>query len=716
MNLESLPVEVLAQILQGQLSWAALELWKTGSKPLRAKLASSGVRNIDLVGHPTTLRLLRWPRALKEFRGLRSLSIVYNWDGPVEPPRVIHRELLQLTSGLKHLTLGIEQAFGAFFLETPPHDDNGGLPPFKRFDCEEADAKNAARSIQTSVSSVLNELETLEFRRFNEFAPALTTHTFALLPRSLTAFAVKYDAIPKKLVRLPLEDASADFPPNLTKLDIPLSTASLRNLPKCITQIGNVHDREVAVALFQDPTLLPNLEWLPCPGIGSSARFNASAAFLGADMEHWPPHIHALRLTDLPPSLPAKLVKLDVQPELGPLSQGWVTSILPKSLEELVIYDFDWNDISSADWPPNLASIALSSGQRIPISSGFGFHHFHRLPRSLTALSVNLYRSWADSKEDDLLALGRDCLTNIEKQVWSKHRFALIFHGEKDGGREREAMAEYISSIESGSLFGLPLCLKRLELRNCFPFEHVEIVVPPVLESVVQVLQEVIYLKHFPPSLKHFSSRVRGNPTRPLLWDSAYFAKHSASALSLSHLESFTMPLSCAFPATLDDLDALLKALPSSIRHIDMSGGSIGPIIPSLASLPRTLTSFTSSCVLASATTSECLHALPDTLTHLYVRNANIHGPLWAHLPPKLVKLYVTIGPTTLADFLTAPRTLEWLCLQDVLETEKTSQYLQKPQLEAITEAFYPLWKAFHVPIEKVRRIASNKPAKFKRK
>ena len=706
MNLESLPVEVLAQILGGHYSWTALELWKTGSKLLRAKLASGGVRNIDLVAHSTTRQPPQWPKALKEFRGLRSLSVVvYDRYSSIGSLRTIHRELLQLPRGLKRLSLGFPHALGAFFLETQPHVSNnvGGPPPAKRFKREEINAKNS-ESLQITVGSVLDELETLEFVQEHDSDPVLTDRIFALLPRSLTAFNLKYPN-PRSCGEPPLEDTSA-FPPNLTKLDLPFSDKSICNVPKQITQISEASP--VAFQLYNDPSLLPNLEWLPSPDLGSVEIARCIASII----THWPPNIHTVHLNDLTPTLPSKLVKLDVQ-QRSPFPQGWVTSILPRTLEELVTRDFDWKNISSSDWPPTLTSISLSSHTHIP---WFGVQHWHRLPRSLANLNVSFNKSMdrkAVDSVDHLLALGRDCLTNVEKQEWINHRAALILHGEKDGGREREAMAEYILSIESGHLFGLPLRLRRLDLDNHFPCDHIDpIVVPPMLTTLKLLLKERIHPKHFPPSLLNLNCSPEKNSTRPMLWNGAYFSSHPASPLSLSHLDSFTMSLHSPLsktPFVDDDLTALAKGLPRTLRRLSLYGGWLYATITMLESLPRTLTSLTLPDLIRKPMTREWLLALPKALTHLDARSFYLLGPLWKHLPPKLVSLSVSVKKTTLQDFLEAPRTLEQCSLNFIdgfrKEDPDAPQYLCNLSLEDIEEYFYPLWKVFQAPFDLVQSI-----------
>lgn len=64
MELAHLPVDLLAHILDGHSSWAAIELWKCGDARLSYKLANGGIQEV-ILSDPRSKGVAIWPRCLK---------------------------------------------------------------------------------------------------------------------------------------------------------------------------------------------------------------------------------------------------------------------------------------------------------------------------------------------------------------------------------------------------------------------------------------------------------------------------------------------------------------------------------------------------------------------------------------------------------------------------------------------------------------------------
>ena len=119
MKLSDISADVLAQILNGDLSFASILLWKTGDRRIQSLLRNGGIRDVVLVDH-NPLISLDWPSCLKEF-SLHSLSVTR--DCRFKSISQVRNEMKQLRG--EHL-FQLELAFpGAF------HVINRGLnnPP-----------------------------------------------------------------------------------------------------------------------------------------------------------------------------------------------------------------------------------------------------------------------------------------------------------------------------------------------------------------------------------------------------------------------------------------------------------------------------------------------------------------------------------------------------------------------------------------------------------
>lgn len=111
MRFEDLSTDVLAKILDGELSWSSILLWQTGCHQLMSKLANGGVRHMELVDSNEFVAA-SFPKCLKHFK-LLSLSISQGFgfvsiDG-------VHNELRRQHAGLEKLELNFPGALKSIF-------------------------------------------------------------------------------------------------------------------------------------------------------------------------------------------------------------------------------------------------------------------------------------------------------------------------------------------------------------------------------------------------------------------------------------------------------------------------------------------------------------------------------------------------------------------------------------------------------------------------
>lgn len=104
-------VDVLAHILDGDFSWAALMLWKSGDRLLRSKLINGGVKHMDLRMTKAQTQA-NWPRCLKDFK-LVSLSVAH--DKGFSSLDDVRTELQLLHTGIQRLELSFDQSLVALF-------------------------------------------------------------------------------------------------------------------------------------------------------------------------------------------------------------------------------------------------------------------------------------------------------------------------------------------------------------------------------------------------------------------------------------------------------------------------------------------------------------------------------------------------------------------------------------------------------------------------
>lgn len=135
-----------------------------------------------------------------------------------------------------------------------------------------------------------------------------------------------------------------------------------------------------AIALLDNPENFPNLVELTLNADESSAYPENS--FITEDRARIS-FIKTLTLQhDKRTLLPHSLTSLNTYALFG-LVHSELLQTLPKTLISLRVDSLKWDSIAHLSWPPNLASLTLTSDK------GFAPSYFQALPRSITKLSVN---------------------------------------------------------------------------------------------------------------------------------------------------------------------------------------------------------------------------------------------------------------------------------------------------------------------------------------
>lgn len=709
MKFSDLPPELFQAILNGENSWAAIELWKTGDRALNAKLANSGVTRVDLVdnhGDSTS----RWPRCLTSFK-LEHLSII-RISGTLYDAASLRSELQQLHPGLRSLQICAECIMDAVFpnlLLGPDDSDadadnvdrNGKLP-------KSSDASRGADASSTTLSSEGFESEPSSFRpsyphddtvhremwdlgvtwpslerltlgnshrqhdRFmtqNNNVPALYgARMLALLPRSLTRLT---------LISATLKPVLALMPPALKTLRLShgsLSSKDLHQLPPSITDITRSVSAEGLAYLSEHCELLPSLRCFPISDLNDE-KINSSLFTrpIYAHEREWPDTMLALRRcktfwqhapeSDLAPFpkaltlLHANSLKIDAS----------AVQSLPRGLRSLMIADVsDWKGFLRTDWPSSLTELLLEN------SSGFELDCFCMLPRGLKNLAIEYHDDDDDSSDDSVYSY-----TNFDYDQG-------FGDGDKNDGKNdvqfealcalgREALASdncwasmeqeilrrgpsipahvlgaYFDAIRTGRLLGLPLTLTKLSIT------HLSLLCP--IDSKLLL----------PPHVTHFeyeqfgsvdSNLFRGFPPTSLLYLQVTRKGPIKSMFKYrdgSEISSYSL---CALHETSTLTSLSLTVLPPS--------GLAGAIFKYL---PRTLRKLEFSRVSMLSKKFACnareLEDLPRGLESFEFAGVLINGMVrWVHyLPRTLTTLSATRIPLMGCHFKSLPPKLTDLC------------------------------------------------------
>lgn len=690
LTLEDLPTDLLATIFEGERSWAILELWKCGSRLLSAKFAQGGACEVVL-NLVRTRTKFQWPRCLKQFQSLRLLSVT-SQSGPSSPEDV-HLELKQLNGGLKTLQLDFPGAQEAIFWWKLKAENT------------EDDSPRAAQPRPSTTDGTSSKLESIEIWDLNathgqlerlkigpSFQPlsALDSSVFEILPQNLAHFEIggdlasctSFDGLPRSLTTLAL-------PSHL------LSPSNIHNgLPKTVTQL--ICPRLAAdtiETLLLDPNLLPNLTDIP----GDPSLL---ATLIEKDHLHTAPSLHnvqSLKLTEGPwnmiSALPLGLIDLDLSAAtfLPPLGFEWVAS-LPRFLRSLKAQALDWSAINADLWPSSLTRLSLMH------DDSFNPMHFHRIGRSVLSLSVAVRkREWKRERLSDesgmksaLMALGRDALQDSEKTTWTHIKAQLLKRTERLIQLQGDSTRRYISEVEKGALFGLPLSLTHL---SCREHRGLALLCPPRLTKLELTCKggastQADFFELMPPSLTDIALDCLANgDLLGLMWA-------QPSSLPVFHFLSLKLVNSTT-------AHSIASILPSSLVWLHLEADDCVLKAEDLRALPSRLESLSLACAPTSLA-DNWLDALPRTLRTLSLRGPRLKGNQFAQLPSNLETLDVAIEGVTLAQLLSAPRSLRTITSIDRMR-RTVDEDLTESDLTLLTTSYVPLrriWESDPIIVE----------------
>lgn len=716
LSLSELPPEVLAQILDGPLSFAAVELWQTGDSSLRSKLTRKGIRHMDL-RHARPKSAATWPKCLKEFH-LLSLRLV-NRFGTLKELPTLHRELKQLKSGLEHLELRFFDAGLVFFYDALK-SDLSVLPPSKRRIFTESEVGAAGSDSSTGELAPFSEtqasLKHLIVDDIESTNSVLHDGLFASLPPNLTCLNVGGLRIGR-----PLNDFS-HLPAGITQLTLPLRTinaTNIRSLPSRLVTVGHCFSFDALALLNEEPSILPNLLQFPHDGIFSS--FDDSAITVRGKAKKWPANLLTLQFIgdatrDYFEELPPRLARLDLSVTTAVVNSNWIQRSLPSSLTSLTVDWIDWKDVSaSLRWPPNLTALFCS------ITHESSEDIYHRLPRSLKTLSLGRtprvdgpQAVELDMEDmDALLIRGQRVIDEFENQSWTSLQTEL--QSQCTEGVWRNWCPTFIDKVSGGALLGLPLGITDLKLSGLITHHAANLLLPPRITKLhlndVRIWQTALFFELLPPSLTHLSlSDIVGQAKDMDVtqWPLVKVPSPSASALYHLNLETVMMAFS-----RLHGIHLILPLLPPNLKYIDMD--TFGLDAEVLEHLPSV-----KSLVLRSPLSSKekWVKHLPRSLESLELKNSRIQlqGSELADLPPNLTYLEGALARVCLDHLLTLPRSLATLNCSKFLIGGDGGLLLD--QFGALLREFIPLWRIKHTPRADIEALlqtikAQAKPTRF---
>lgn len=681
MGLGELPVELLAQILDGDRSNAAIALWQSGSRQLATKLKNNGILDLRLKCEVLRYSAL-WPQCLQEFK-LRSLVIECG-KGQALSVNQLRSGLSLLNRSLIRLEVHHTHVFEAIFGDTlipGVFDLHEGFLIYKHAKVGDEVLPKVHSDKRCDLSETLDKLEVLKLFGAFDGSPRLTGRATALLPPSLTTL----DIGPLQL------HYSANYGvqlPNLRTLimDSLKGVEHLPLLPRTLTNVGVTywHIYEFQELAKEHGAILPNLvELLRSPTYYRHEAYQHNGS--------WLPFITSLKIFSAEglSSFPQSLTELSFEgifPECNPFIGS--ASIFPDTLTRLTMQGIPWSSVTTKSWPRSLSFLVFDT------DAIFGPMHYHRLPRTLTRLGSCGVGEDPPSPEfnfDAATALGRQMLEDCEKQSWSAHKQELILAGKRNGGRFQSKMEAYIAAIERGELYGLPLGLLTVYFCSLHLTPGSRLLLPPCLRTLVMKTFDTIdnvddFWSLLPLSLDSLSLfNTSPNPSK--LLNTTNLA--SPSDFGLYHhntLYDLTFDMSLA-----DFLPASMAYLPRSLRELTT------PLsFDSLRDLPPTLTKL-SAHFTGEATPTNWLSTLPRTLKQLYISNVDLTGPELLQLPPNLELLSCSFSGISLDHLLdmacNSLRTLHGAVDRD---RSKGAGLLTTSEVAALCDRFRPFWRIFH--------------------
>lgn len=655
-SLNVFPSEVLALILNGKNSWAALELWKTGDRILQAKLKANGITHVDL--HHVTMRTkykvaLVWPRCLKEFR-LQSLSLKCRFTE--HSASVIRGDLMRLYPGLEALTLDFAGSL-TLFCEIDPsaptsapnvasqHEDAGErLSKRPKLGSDEAETKLSDMWNPTRAFPSLKSLALIDTGRHGTLA-------FPSLP-SLTDLTFKSNTVLDCSALVALEKLTI-FESSLYVKHV----ETLKTCPKSLTSIDSDSPPLVEFWISDAEALFPNLK-----SIHAQHR----------------PHRHSQTLAKA-----ASNVLLRSAPAVDPNWTGPEVAEIEKETPFSIFSSL------LPQWT-NLITLKV-------LSNNMTAAHFHVLPRQLKHLQ---FGGKTAPNFHSALPHGVASINGPDSALWAKRKDELLNYGTTRNGSDAKWVKSYIDRVENGHLYGLPLGLTSLLIENDTPGDWVtdnELVLPPSIRQfggAVKFNEASGFFEILPPFIDNLVLRETKahtfTPDAPIHYPS----------LAASYARFATLPFlrSVKFSYLYDQqASELMAILPRSVISLilDIQGRKFD--VSSLSTLPAQLQSLT---LLGQTFPSQLawLSLLPRGLTY-FKTYMLMNSPDLVHLPPTLTELVGFVRNFTAKDVLSLPRSLSIIDLYAEKRYEPGDKpdkgILTSPGWRQLVDVHRPFWRVF---------------------
>lgn len=652
MILEALPADILALVLDGDLSWASIELWKSGNRILMSKMMNGGITDVVLSAHSWNNRTV-WPECLKHFR-LRSLRIK-----TVRSPLSflqLREELKQLHRGLERLELEGHGVTQAFILASKSVLISSPLPSLQPPSIALGSGSSGSKpslNLNWDMNATHPKLTSLKLASKDPASKIgfarLDFGSYALLPRSLTHLDVSGTQFVLD------KDDTGNFPPELASLELnedlapQLTADDLLCLPSSLTRLPNqlTFSESALLAIISDMTILPNLS----PSVRANIKLQAALPTYYANHgKEWPDALHTLDIAMDPEkaweiigtSLPRRLTSFSVNTQVYPfITYDWLSSVLPLSLTTLRLLSVPWGCLSDASvWPPNLTSFELVKDHTFSINT------FKLLPRTANVLKLNYGRRNEWSGTHPLPLSNVNQLDECEKELWSSIKLELLDVAKRATGCYDEArMERYILGVESGLLYGLPLATTSLSMGF---MEHtpsdLRLLLPPRLTAMdwSSISLDNHLYGVLPPRLT--SARFTMEGTEAVREISPY----AEEALRLSNVSKLHLELLWTHTSQIP----VLSKLPQGLRDfvLDAQGWRVNDT--HVADLPQSISKLSLLCSLVVPEDSWS-SALPRSITDL-TTTFTLHGSALRYLPP-LQKLSVPSIHSVTAECLQGP-------------------------------------------------------------
>ena len=254
--------------------------------------------------------------------------------------------------------------------------------------------------------------------------------------------------------------------------------------------------------------------------------------------------------------------------------------MFPPTLTRLKTGRIDWHNIpDSSIWSPSLTHIELDTYEYLRNV------HFPKLPRGLVTLRwygpVDLGTFGYPYSDTDAMDSGRICLEGIDAEKWSQVRVKLNAYGDTLLDKDRrEELEDYISEVERGALFGLPVTLEELSFRfiGC---QNLTMGLLPPLVTHAEILQKhstaISPVSLVPPFLTSLKLNMHCTLAQGRYDAQRTKGLHYSNVRELELVGSGFLPAMHCFPHRLHKLTLnqivelspqVLANMPSTLRHL----------------------------------------------------------------------------------------------------------------------------------------------------